>query len=228
MAALGESNEEDGFFSLLPTPPALLGGLELLAEAAAIARDLPGAEATAIAELIATVEAEVTVAGAATAKVADDAIRHRIDITRKRPEAGAYSGARKRLNEGVHSEALGEGAVGVGKIDDLDSVVGRDGRPFWRAQEEGTSANIGRFIYGTFEGPGVPISPPDSSQFRVHPVFTPGGGLAAGGGYIRRPIPARHFLRDGTAIALIFREDEFRQIESSAIDVMRGLRAALV
>lgn len=228
MAALGESNSDTGFFSLLPAPPALLGGLELLAEAAVIARELPGPEAAAIIELAASVREGVTLAGVETAKAADSAIEHRIDITRKRPEAGAWRGGRKRLNEGIHSEALGNGAVGIGSIDDLDKVVGTDGRPYWRAQEEGTSANVGREIFGTFEGPGLTPGPPNQAEFRVHPVFTPGDGLAAGKGTIRRPIPARHFLRDGAAIALLFREDQFRGIELSAIDVMRGLRAALV
>lgn len=228
MAALGESNSESGFFSLLPAPPALLGGLELLAEAAVIARELPGPEAAAIIELATSVRAGVAVAAIETAKAADSAIEHRIDITRKRPEAGAWRGSRKRLNEGIRSEALGNGAVGVGAISDLDQVVGTDGRPYWRAQEEGTSANIGRILFGTFEGPGITPGPPNQAEFRVHPVFTPGDGLAAGSGTIRRPIPARHFLRDGAAIALLFREDKFRDIELSAVDVMRGLRAALV
>lgn len=227
MAELGSSNELDGFFSLLPAPPALAAGLDLLAEAAVVAAELSGAEAAAIAELAATVRAEVAIAGTLTAKAADSAIEHRIDLTRKRPEAGAFRGARKRLNEGVRSEALGGGAVGVGSIEDLESVVGKDGRPFWRAQEEGTSANVGRTIFGTFEGPGTTPGPPNQAEFRVHPVFTPGDGLAAGVGTIRRPIPARHFLRDGAAIALIFREDQFRAIELDAVGVMRSLRGAL-
>lgn len=228
MAGLGESNGESGFFTLLPTPPALLGGLELLAEAAVVARALSGAEAVAIIELAATVRAGANLAAIETAKAADEAIRHRIDITRKRPESGAFAGARKRLNEGVHSEPLGDGGVGIGSIAALDSVVGSDGRPFWRAQEEGTSANVGRLIFGTFEGPGLTPSPPDSSLFRVHPVFTPGSGIAAGGGVIRRPIPARHFVRDGAAIATIFREDQFRTIELDAVGAIRALRGAIV
>lgn len=228
MAGLGESNEEGGFFTLLPAPPALLAGLELLAEAAVVARELSGAEAAAVTELAATVRAGATVAAIETAKAADSAIRHRLDITRKRPEAGAFAGGRKRLNEGVHSEPLGDGAVGIGSIEDLDSVVGKDGRPFWRAQEEGTSANVGREIFGTFEGPGLTPAPPDDSLFRVHPIFTPGDGIAAGGGVIRRPIPARHFVRDGAAIAVIFREDQFRAIELDAVGAIRALRSAIV
>lgn len=229
MAELGsgyEDREQASFFSLLPTPPALLGGIELLTEASALAIRLGAdAQAVAIDGIIGSVERNVAEIGVETAKVADRAIVDRIRVTRVRPEVSAfgYMLPGKRLDEGVKSEVLGLGAVGIASIEELESVVGTDGRPFWRTQEYGSSHNVGRVVIGVFQPGG---SAPDQQDFRKHPIFEPGGG--AGAMHIQRPIPARHFLRDGAAVAALYRERTFREAEIGAITEIKVVRASLI
>lgn len=218
MAALGESNDESGFFSLLPAPPALAGGLELLAECLVIARELPGGLGAEIADLLAGVREAVDLAAVQTAKTGSESAIQHLNVSRVRPEAGGFRGGRKRLNEGIHSEALGGGAVGIGAIGELDSVVGTDGKPYWRAQEFGYTGNVGRVVLGFFQ-PGS--SAPSQAQFRQHGVFVAGDGPPM---HIQRPIQARHFMREGAAAAALFREARFRQIELASIADLRGMR----
>lgn len=226
MAELGGTSfspeDEQGFYSVLPTPPALLGGLTLLGEAAALGRALPSGldQSAAVEALIAEVERGVARAAVTTARESERAIIDRINKTRVRPIDGSEE--RKRLEDGVQSEPLTLGAVGVASIEALDSVVGIDGKPFWRAQEYGSTHNVGRVIIGLFQ-PGNSL--PDQQLFRQHPVFVVGQGGAM---RIQRPIPARHFLRDGTAAAALFRERQFSEIESIAVDEIRGIRAVLL
>lgn len=220
----GDRGGEDGFYELLPAPPALLGGLELLSEAAALAvRIGDGAQAALIEDLAANVERKAAEIGLETAKVADRSIVAQINKTRLRPAAGALSPRPKTLEEGVKSEPLGMGGVGIASISELDSVVGTDGQPFWRAQEYGSDHNVGRVIVGVFQ-PGD--APADPSESRRHPIFEVG----AGGGVmvIRRPIPAKHFLRDGSAAAILFREREFRDTEIGAVAEIRTIRESLI
>lgn len=224
MAELGsyDDEHESGFFDTLPTPPALIGGLELLAEAQALARKIPGdiAAAAEVDSLIAVVEDRVAKAAIATAGVSEEAIKRHITLSRKRPEA---SGARKHLVDGIRSEPIGLGGVGIAAIADLDTVVGSDGKPFWRAQEYGSDHLVGRIIFGLFQPGGVPA---DGGLFRRHPIFETGGPEAAPM-MIKRPIPARHFLRTGSAEAAVFREKEFAGIQAAAIDLIRAIRSTL-
>jgi len=195
-----------------------------------LARDLPFGQAAEIEALIAEVERQVNEAGVLTAKASEEAIREFISRTRVRPRAPSFTGSdavsgggsRKLLEDGIRSEALGEGAVGVGSIADLDTVVGSDGRPFWRTQEFGSTHNVGRVVLGFFQ-PGNSI--PNQQQFRQHAIFIAGPGPPM---HIQRPIPARHFLRDGAAAAGDFREREFRAIEGGAVGTIQVLRASLI
>lgn len=234
MADLGdglEDRDESAYFAVLPTPPALIGGLVLLREAEAFARRIPGAaaQATAIRAIVAATERNVTEASVAAVKASEQVAIETLKRTRLRPPAPSFTGsdavtaggARKRLEDGIRSDALGLGAVGVGDIGELDTVVGSDGRPFWRTQEYGSDHNVGRVVFGLFQPGGAPAS---GDQFRVHPVFVAGGGRPM---VIRRPIPARHFLRAGTAAAHLLREREFGSTEAVAIDEMRAVRASL-
>lgn len=230
MAELGGSNEESEFFSLLPAPPALLGGLELLAECVVIARELPAGQGALVADLIASVQDEVNVASVETAKAADEAIKRNIAVTRVRPRSPSFTGgdaftgggSRKLMEDGVRSQSLGDGAVGIGSIEELDTVVGSDGRPFWRTQEYGYAGNVGRVVTGFFQ-PGEEAAA--SSQSRRHPIFVAGPGPPM---LIEHPIEARHFLRDGAAAAVLFREARFRTIEVASISEIRSLRASLL
>lgn len=229
MAELGAGFEDrdSGYFATLPTPPGLLGGLALLEEAIAFARANPlGTEIlSGIESLIGTVDRQVTRITTETVKVADEAIRDKIERTRVRPRISSFGFMvpKKSLSEGVRSEVLGPGAVGIGSLGEMDTVVGTDGRPYWRTQEYGSDHNVGRIIYGLFQPGGAA---PSQEDFRKHPVFQPG---AEGGGamIIRRPIPARHFMRDGAGVAESFRARELGQLEDQAIGEIRVLRAAL-
>lgn len=215
MAELGE----EGFYLVLPTPPALLGGLELLAEALLLAKRLVGLAPTAqIESLIAAVESRVNATGQEVAVASERLIIDKINQTRVRPEADR---GRKHLADGVRSESLGLGAVGIGSIPELDTVVGSDGKPFWRAQEWGSHHLVGRTIPGLFQPGNAPAS---QEQFRVHPIFEVGDGGAM---TIRRPIPARHFMRDGSAEATLLRDRLFGETQTVAIAEIRAIRAVV-
>lgn len=228
MSELGaglEDREEQGYFAVLPAPPGLLGGIALLEEAAVLARDaVIGTEVrAAVEEIIAAVEQGVARVTIETIKVSETAIIEHIQRSRVRPEISAFGFMvpKKKLEEGVKSEALGLGGVGIGSIAEMDSVVGTDGRPFWRTQEYGSDHNVGRVVYGLFQPGGVPAS---QGEFRKHPVFEPGSGGAM---IIRRPIPARHFMRDGAAEAEGFRARELGQVEDEGVAEIRLVRASL-
>lgn len=232
MAELGEGLEDQddsSYFAVLPAPPGLLGGLALLTEAAALARIVPGigsAERAAIQKVIAQTEQEVTRATALTASFSERAIRDRIDITRVRPEISSFGFMvpKKKLADGVQSAVLGLGMVGIGDISEMDSVVGTDGRAFWRTQEYGSDHNVGRVIYGLFQPGG---SPARGDLFRKHPVFVT-GERESRPMVIRRPIGARHFMRDGTGEATTFREREFRAVEQTSIAQIRAIKSGIV
>jgi len=234
MAELGGENEhEGGFFTTLPTPIGLIAGLELLGEAAALGKELPGDQAQGVAAeaLAALVERQVIETTVQVAKLSEQAVREHIAKTRVRPDHEVFGGmfqgfapggGRKRLEDAIKSDALGLGAVGIGSIEELDTVVGLDGRPFWRTQEFGSTHNVGRVVFGLFQ-PGNSL--PNQQQFRQHPVFIAGAG---GPMHIQRPIPARHFLRDGAAVAEGFRERLFADTQNAALGEIRAIRATLI
>lgn len=230
MAELGgaEDSHSGGFFTVLPQPVGLTAGLELLAEAAALGSKLPPeiGQSAEIEALSAMVERSVIDASVQTAKVSEEAIKQRIALTRVRPEAASFGGAAistgKKLEDAIHSEAIALGAIGIASVEVLDSVVGVDGRPFWRTQEYGSTHNVGRVVFGLFQ-PGNSL--PDQQSFRQHPVFVAGPG---GPMHITRPIPARHFLRDGAVEAELFREKAFGETQAVAVDQIRAIRATLL
>lgn len=235
MAELGGENEHvgTGFFAELPTPLGLLGGLELLGEAAVLGRDIPGdqGQGAAAEALAAVVERQVLDATIETAKVSEGLIRERIVKTRVRPSYESFGGmfagvapggGRKRLEDAIKSDALGFGAVGIASIEELDTVVGLDGRPFWRTQEYGSTHNVGRVVMGLFQ-PGNSL--PNQQQFRQHPVFIAGPG---GPMHIQRPINPRHFLRDGAAEAELFLARLYTDIQATAIAEMQAIKATLI
>ncbi len=135
----------------------------------------------------------------AIAAEADTLIKAKLKAATLRPPTGNRPG----LQDGIHSAHVSTGRVSfgvveVGLIDELQKVVGDvSGVPFWKTQEFGSQHNIGRRIVGFFVGAGGQSVPnPIEGSARVHPAFQsdPAGGL----GTIRRPIPAKHFMRDGT------------------------------
>lgn len=229
MAELGaglEDRDDSDFFATLPTPPALIGGLTLLGEAIEWAAKLGPEAAAAVEAVISVTRANVEAAGIAAVKASEEAAIAQFKRSRVRPEVSSFGFMvpRKRLEDSIKSQVVGLGAVGVGAIEELDSVVGSDGRPFWRTQEYGSTHNVGRIIYGLFQPGGAP---PNEAEFRVHPVFVVGEENSRRM-KIRRPIPARHFLRAGQAAAALVRDQQFGDAEAAAIGEMRAIRDGLV
>lgn len=87
------------------------------------------------------------------------------------------------------------GSIGIADETTLDAHV-----PWWVTNEVGSSKNVGRVLFGAFlDAGGGGATPPDSGQFRQHPLFEAGATENPGSGVIRNPIPARYFVRDAVA-----------------------------
>jgi hypothetical protein len=229
--ALG-AEAEGSFVSVLPMPPALLAGLRLLEEAALLARETPfGPDmSAAIDALMAQTVDQVNAAAEETAKVAERAIVEEIKRTRVRPPTSGWNqmfegytpaGARKTLEEGIKAEPMLMGAVGIGSIKELDSVVGTDGKPYWRAQEYGSTHLVGRTIGGLFQPGGVF---PSQQEFRKQGVFVVGPG---GPMHIQRPIVARGFITHGVEEAALFRGRQFSEAQAVAVAEIRAIEVSL-
>lgn len=115
----------------------------------------------------------------------------------------------------------------IGKSDPLDDVegsVGVNDEPFledngvgwWWTNEYGYSGHIGRTIQGTF----LPSGTPPISGGGGDVLFVPGRG---GQGVIRNPIPDRHFVEDGMALA---RSRWHSRIDAARTQFMATCRAA--
>lgn len=120
--------------------------------------------------------------------------------TRVRPDTEGSGGP--RLGDALLAEPVQQnllpGSVGVANEERLDQDV-----PWWLTNEIGSTAHVGRHIYGFFFS-GDDEAPPDESESRVHPLFQPGYSPVSGGGIIRNPIPARRFI--AKAVPIIDRE----------------------
>ena len=170
---------------------------------------------------------ELTLHAEAISRDAVKQIRLRIKATQKR----AYTVTRPYLIDQVKArpEFLASpwatGAVGVGDIDALDKAVNpRDpGKfPYWRSQEYGARPS-NKAVYGYFWDRGVNTrSRPSQLEFRIHPIFIaskPGQRMIW-----RRPIEARHFVRDGADRAY---RDWLAGIGKIQADAIAEIRAVL-
>jgi hypothetical protein len=167
---------------------------------------------------------ELSVSGAAEA---DRLIRQRILATAVRPPTSG------RLVDAIQSQPIitldgkiipyGTGAVGIASLEVLDkrAVNPRTGGIYWRAQEFGLPAvplSAYRYFGGgrkSARGYFMPGSArPRGSDFRAHPYFQSGGD----GPFMmrQRAVPARHFLRDGTATFIGWHRREVASIERRA------------
>lgn len=166
--------------------------------------------------------------GARASAKADAFVRSRLRNTQVRPDASGRlrSAIRSRplpVGAGGLGGLLPAGAIGIVDLDELDRLVvdpdDRQKRPYWRAQEYGTSAHVGRIVPGYFQ-PGS--ADPSAAEFRVHPYFKPvfyTRGTPAM--LIQRPLRARHFLRDGTADAVVWHRQRSVAINAHALAVLR-------
>lgn len=163
---------------------------------------------------------ELAVASAADAK---KKIQAYLKLTAKRPAAGD---GQPHINSLITCRPLhrfsgiATGEVGVADEAVLDKAVDPlypGAGEYWRAQEFGSTAHVGRIIRGYFYGPGFsnPTPPLASPPSPLQPLFVPsgaqraaynalgfqGGGGKQGGtgniGEIHNPIQARHFISRG-------------------------------
>lgn len=130
--------------------------------------------------------------------------------TRVRPDAGAHGSVFGNLNDALFVKKLPDiPGIGIVDLDVLDTDV-----PWWETNEFGSSANVGRLIYGTFYG-ASDAGPPERDRFREHPLFQPGkNGSLAGGGIIENPIPARHFIAKSIEVIDPHWRQEFLKIKA--------------
>ena len=151
-------------------------------------------------------------------QVADEHIRARIRASAVRPPTSG------QLERAIVSRPIPTtfpaGAVGIASYEALNSgaVNPRTGGIYWRTQEYGYEGNVGRRVRGYFM-PGV--SAPSQEEFRQHPYFeaTPKGPRMV----IRRPIEARHFLRDGTVEFADWHLQQERRIQRDALTALRAI-----
>jgi hypothetical protein len=162
-----------------------------------------------------------------SSRKADAYIKDRIRLTQRRPEGPA-----PHMRDHVISRPLPttvpSGAFGIADIDELDLVVNPNYRqfgPYWRSQEFGLPVGIGaradRPAPGYFQ-PGDARPNPDEygrhAYFLQEPYFK---GMPA---LVRtRPLKARHFLRDGAALAYQWHREQSRRISREGIAAMTRL-----
>lgn len=190
-----------------------------------------------------------------TAREAQKDMRRRFERTRKRPNSGikdrgrglkANLVARPMITAGVGG--LGTGAVGIADVERLDTVVNplaqtaRGKKPYWRAQEYGSSHLVGRAPVGFFFDAGLanPTRPGDATG---QPIFvsartasaigasagvrTGGGAQGGSGGQMRiqKPIEARHFIGGAADAARGKWLGLVRAIETDTAVALRGVVA---
>ncbi len=229
-----ERDGRDHFYRILDPWPGLVDAHAVAARIEAKLARIPSVDARAKAVLLRTLmrdlDREMRGVEFRTASHGTDAVRNRLDATRRRP---AGSG---RLRGAITSRPITGpvplGAVGIGDIDVLDRRAvgvrhsGRGGtagrQPYWHVQEEGSTHLVGRTMVGFFS-PG--FSRPNPMQFRQHPLFsTQAGGHGYGGPMtVKRPIEPKYFLRDGSKDA-----EKFRYRETVRVTMMSVARARTI
>lgn len=150
---------------------------------------------------------ELIALGRKMSAFATEELRRQERATRVRPDTlGAGPGPRleDKLVAGPFSESLIPGAIGVANETLLDAEV-----PWWITNEIGSSANVGRKLYGFFYDQND-AAPPSRSEFRVHPLFQPGKSPVSGSGIIEEPIPARYFIAKAVPIINAAWQAEFQ------------------
>lgn len=173
-----------------------------------------------------------------TSAEAVTAMQERLDQTERRRNTGVRPHLRSRL----HARPLdiggpfATGAVGIADEDLLDKLVDplypADG-PYWRTQEFGSTAHVGRQIRGYFfdpggRGPKAPARGYTGNRAIAQPLFTPSSkqqgpqGGRGGKGTIRVPIRARHFIRDGAKQAEANWRVGLRRIERESLAAIRA------
>lgn len=212
------------FYARIEPDPALARGYIFLLDAiAAYTARGDVVDAAATRAILNDVWQQFERLGPRAAAKADEFIRARIASTQVRPDASG------RMRGAVISRPMPStfpaGALGIADLDELDRQVvnptATGAGSYWRAQEYGTTAHVGRRVPGYFQ-PGQ--SRPSAAEFRVHPYF--GAVLGARGTpamVIKRPLEARHFLRDGADKAVAWHVSESSRILAGAVSRLRTI-----
>lgn len=174
-----------------------------------------------LARHIAQMEERIKAGELAVAQATDEYVGNRIKATQRRPNR------RDNMLRSIESRPIPYPdlpAFAVGQVDLtlLDrATTGRSGKPYWRTQEFGYRGHIGRRVRGVFNPGGVA---PDSSQFRVHPIFAATKSSRIGSVMnIQKPIEERAFLRSGTMQAALLRQRMWAQMERQAVLEVRRI-----
>lgn len=167
-------------------------------------------KARLVSRMVTDLNAEVKAAEVLVAEAGNRAVIGRLGATRHRPIG------RNLLVNSIESRPIGTsvfhtGAVGIGDIAALDKAADDQGRPYWAAQEFGSSHLVGKTLYGFFQ-PG--FAKPIGGAFRQHAYFEVDNiGFPM---HITRPIPAKGFLRGGAADAEQFRYRTMSRVAAEA------------
>jgi hypothetical protein len=217
------------YFAILPPQSHLLRAYKLLLDAKSAAlRNFPGPEgrarALAIDVVLKDVQLKIDAAAALTAAEAEKLIVARIKATQVRPDPPGNSGRVLRLQDAISCRpiktSVSGGAVGIGDTSVLNKVADKNGTPFWKAQEFGSTHNVGRTLYGLFQ-PGD--SRPGDAPSRTHPLFEVTG--RGGKMVIQNPIPERAFLREGSLAAEVFRQKALGNAVQPAIVELQAIQS---
>lgn len=215
------------FFQRYLPDPRLESGYRIILEAINVYR---AARLEFVAERLsaelAAMQATVKVQTVKDALGGTEVIRRTLDARLVRDKTPGPHLASHVVSEPLPSPGLEGGALGYGDIERLNQAVDPQhpqAGTYWRAIEEGSSHMVGRLIVGYFQ-PGFAV--PAGGEFRQHPFFTTtaSGFLSGGSGgaamRITRPIEAKHFLADGSKVAVVEHESQMQRIQREAIDAM--------
>lgn len=188
----------------------VLNFIDVEAEAVALEAELRLAGnavgADRAARAVATLKVGLAAMSANVAALGTEILRRHERDSRLRPDSLCEGG--ERLGDHLVCDPIFPlGSVGIANESELDAEV-----PWWATNEQGSSALVGRVLYGVFQPGG---EAPDSGQFRQHPIFEPGPAKGSPSGRIRNPIPARRFV-----------EHAIPEIEALWLAEFRALKAA--
>lgn len=170
-------------------------------------------QANLVTEAYVDFQNDLLVAAARVAEEADRAIKEYIERTRVRPVHASPQHLRDLIVSEVIRTPLPAGVVGIARLDELDKAE------YWKAQELGTDAHVGREVLGWFFSPGGKPSAPSPGRFRQDSAF--GASSSGQPMKIAKPLRARRFLARGTDRA---RTVWLREMARVQRDAMRDLR----
>lgn len=153
--------------------------------------------------------------GRRLAQKAEGLVRDRLRQTQKRADTPGPAHLRDKIVARPIPSTFPAGAVGIGDLDTLETAVNpRTGGVYWRAQEFGLPVSMrGKPAPGYFM-PGM--SPPNPQGGR-HPYFEQMPYARGMPALVRtRPVPARHYLRDGAQLAFVWHQMQSRRLIGQA------------